>query len=137
MHQEFYLSWMCCGVIGVRVLVCCRLGEEYENITTTALSPPANTAELMDFIAYVRKVENETVFLMENRMRQICKYMLFLADYTTFTPVEMKQNCTTFQWYLRMPSVFDEHRLIVEQKTVEYQEFLKVSTACVFTSWKC
>jgi dynein heavy chain len=128
---------MCCGVIGVRVLVCCRLGEEYENITTTALSPPANTAELMDFIAYVRKVENETVFLMENRMRQICKYMLFLADYTTFTPVEMKQNCTTFQWYLRMPSVFDEHRLIVEQKTVEYQEFLKVSTACVFTSWKC
>jgi dynein heavy chain len=53
--------------------------------------------------------------------------MLFLADYTTFTPVEMKQNCATFQWYLRMPSVFDEHRQIVEQKTAEYQELLRVS----------
>ena len=120
----------------MNVLVCCRLGEEYENITTTALSPPANTAELTDFIAYVWKVESETVFLMEDRMREICKYMLFLADYTAFTPAEMKQNCLTFQLYLHMPSVFDEHRLIVEQKTVEYQEFLKVSTACVFTSWK-
>jgi dynein heavy chain len=112
----------------VSVDVCCRLGEEYENIAATALSAPANTAELTDFIAYVRKVESETVFLMEDRMREICKYMLFLADYTTFTPVEMKQNSATFQWYLHMPSVFDEHRLIVNQKTVEYQEFLKVST---------
>lgn len=120
----------------MNVLVCCRLGEEYENITTKALSPPANTAELMDFIAYAQKVESETVFLMEDRLREICKYMLFLADYTTFTPVEMKQNCLTFQLYLHMPSVFDKHRLIVEQRTVEYQEFLKVSTAFVFSFWK-
>ncbi|XP_033607299.1 dynein heavy chain 7, axonemal isoform X2 [Cryptotermes secundus] len=106
--------------------LCKQLGEEYEDIANKALTPPTNTAELMDFIVYVQKVENETVFLMEGRLREICKYMLFLADYTTFTPVEVKQNCTTFQWYLRMPSIFDEHRLIVEQKTTEYQEFLRV-----------
>ena len=80
----------------------------------------------MEFIAYVHKVETETVYIMENRLRDICKYMLFVVDYTSFSPVEMKQNCTTFQWYLHMPSIFDEHRVIVEQKTVEYQDHLKV-----------
>jgi dynein heavy chain len=117
--------------------MCYRLGEEYEDTAAKALTPPANTAELMDFITYVQKVENETVFLMEDRLREICKYMLFLADYTTFTPAEMKQNCTTFQWYLRMTSIFDEHRLIVEQKTNEYQEFLRVSMADIFTHIAC
>jgi dynein heavy chain len=119
------------------ICVCYRLGEEYEDIAAKAVTPPTNTAELMDFIAYVQKVENQTVFLMEDRLREICKYMLFLADYTTFTPVEVKQNCTTFQWYLHMPSIFDEHRLIVEQKTTEYQEFLRVRMAHIFMSLKC
>lgn len=31
----------------------------------------------------------------------------------------------TFQWYLKMPSVFHENLQIVEQKTVEYQELLR------------
>ncbi|PSN56752.1 Dynein heavy chain 7 [Blattella germanica] len=105
--------------------LCKQLGEEYEDIATQALTPPENTAKLMEFIAYVQKVENETVFVMENRLREICKYMLFLVDYTAFSPVELKQNCTTFQWYLRMPSIFDEHRLIVEQKMQEYQASLQ------------
>jgi dynein heavy chain len=125
---------MWCSIIGVSVCECYRLGEEYEEISAKALTPPANTAELMDFIAYVQKVENETVFCMENRLREICKYMLFLADYTTFTQVEMKQNSSTFQWYLHMTSVFDEHRQIVEQKSAEYQELLRVSVANIFTS---
>ncbi|XP_069698472.1 dynein axonemal heavy chain 7 [Periplaneta americana] len=106
-------------------VLCKKLGEEYEAIATKALTPPNNTAELMDLISYVHKMENETVFVMEDRLREIAKYLVFLVDYTSFTPVEVKQNCTTFQWYLRMPSVFDEHRQIVEEKTAEYQDFLK------------
>lgn len=42
-----------------------------------------------------------------------------------YTPLEIKQNSTTFQWYLRMPSVFKQNQEIVEEKTVEYQELLK------------
>ncbi|XP_021921863.1 dynein heavy chain 7, axonemal isoform X5 [Zootermopsis nevadensis] len=106
--------------------LCRQLGEEYEEISAKTLTLPANTAELMDFITYVQNMENKTVLLMENWLREICKYMLFLADYTTFTQVEMKQNSSTFQWYLRMPTIFDEHRQIVEQKSAEYQEFLRL-----------
>lgn len=46
-------------------------------------------------------------------------------DQTIYTPLEIKQNSMTFQWYLKMASVFKENRKIIEDKTVEYQEFLK------------
>lgn len=50
---------------------------------------------------------------------------LWLMDQTIYTPLEIKQNSVTFQWYLKMPSVFDENQKIIEQKTMEYQELLK------------
>lgn len=46
-------------------------------------------------------------------------------DYTIYTPLEIKQNSKTFQWYMRMPSVFKQNQEIVDEKTVEYQELLK------------
>lgn len=46
-------------------------------------------------------------------------------DETIYTPLEIKQNSMTFQWYLKMPSVFKENRKIIDDKTIEYQEFLK------------
>ncbi|XP_068083304.1 dynein axonemal heavy chain 7 [Anabrus simplex] len=104
---------------------CQELCSEYEDIVSKILTPPANTAELMDSIAYVQKVETDTVFQLEDKLREVCTYILFLVDYTTFTQAEMKQNSTAFQWYDRMPNIFEDHRLIVEQKTIEYQESLK------------
>lgn len=46
-------------------------------------------------------------------------------DYTIYTPLEIKQNSKTFQWYMRMSSVFKQNQEIVDEKTVEYQELLK------------
>lgn len=46
-------------------------------------------------------------------------------DQTIYTPLEIKQNSITFQWYLKMPSVFLQNQQIVEQKTIEYQELLR------------
>ena len=103
-----------------------RLGEEYAEIAERALTVPGSTEELMSLIEYVQGVENETVVEMEDRIRIVMAYMLFLADYTAYSPIEMKHNSITLQWYNRMPSVFDENRAMCEQKTVEFQEALKV-----------
>lgn len=46
-------------------------------------------------------------------------------DQTIYTPLEIKQNSQTFQWYLKMASIFEQNQEIVEQKTVEYQELLR------------
>lgn len=82
----------------------------------------------MALIEYVQGVESETVVEMEDRIRIVMSYMLFLADYTTYSPIEMKHNSITLQWYNRMPNIFDENRAMCEQKTVEFQDGLKVWT---------
>lgn len=55
------------------------------------------------------------------------KYILFLSDYATFSTGEIKANSSAFQWYARMPSVFEDHRKMVEQKSTDFQDALKVS----------
>lgn len=83
-----------------------RLGEEYQTITDKALGIPKTTAELMDLIAYVNEVETVTLYQMEERLREVLKYMLFLSDHALFTPVEMKQNNMTFWWYVLLYYTF-------------------------------
>lgn len=46
-------------------------------------------------------------------------------DQTLYSPLEIKQDSITFQWYIKMPSVFKENREIIAEKTIEYQEFLR------------
>lgn len=81
----------------------------------------------MALIEYVRVVECQTVFEMEDRLKEVMSYILFLSDYTIISAIEMKQNSLTFQWYNKMASVLEENRRIVEEKTLEYQQSLKVS----------
>lgn len=50
---------------------CKQLGEEYASIAEKALSTPRNTEELMEHISYVYKVENEIVYEMEDRLREV------------------------------------------------------------------
>lgn len=46
-------------------------------------------------------------------------------DQTTYTPLEVKQNSVTFQWYLKMPEIFVENQQIINLKTTEYQDLLE------------
>lgn len=75
-----------------------RLGEQYQAISDKALSIPENTAELMDLIKYVGDVETKTLIEMEDQLREVMNYILFLSDHVIFTPVEMKHNNIAFQW---------------------------------------
>ncbi|XP_044576956.1 dynein axonemal heavy chain 7 [Cotesia glomerata] len=100
------------------------IGEDYESIAEKALGTPATTRELMDLKAFVVKAETEMIIDLENRLREIIKYVQFLSDYTLLTPVELKTNNFAFQWYHKMQGIFEEHRKIVEAKTGEYQEAL-------------
>ncbi|ERL86097.1 hypothetical protein D910_03511 [Dendroctonus ponderosae] len=103
--------------------LCKQLGEEYQAISDKALSVPTNTAELMDLIKFVNEVETVTLYQMEDRLREVMDYMIFLADHCIFTPVEMKQNNIT---YLHMPKVIEEHRQMIDSKMEEFQAQLTV-----------
>lgn len=75
-----------------------RLGDEYEAIYNKALNIPNVTSELIALIAYVNNVEAVDVVQMEDRLREVLKYLLFLSDHMIVSPVDVKQNNTTFNW---------------------------------------
>ncbi|XP_032591888.1 dynein axonemal heavy chain 7 [Drosophila grimshawi] len=102
-----------------------RLGKEYDTIAKKALTVPKDTAELMELKAYVVHAEENLVPEMEARLKVNMSEILWLMDHTLYSPLEIKNNSNSFQWYLKLASVFDQHRVIIAEKVIEYQELLK------------
>lgn len=100
--------------------------DEFETIAEKCLTTPTNTAHLMELKAYVQKAENETVLELEKRLMQARYRLEFLLDHCSLTPSEIRSNNETFSWIDRLPNIFEEHKLIVSDKTVQFQEALKV-----------
>ncbi|XP_058246874.1 dynein axonemal heavy chain 7-like [Hemibagrus wyckioides] len=75
--------------------------------------------------AYINNVEAEEMPKLEHQLTDSMNRLCFLAGYE-FSPIDISLNKETFQWYMRIPSIFDEHREIAKEKTVQFQEFLKL-----------
>ncbi|XP_073981598.1 dynein axonemal heavy chain 7-like isoform X2 [Rhodnius prolixus] len=102
-----------------------NLGRTYENIAAQLRTPPKSTAELVQLIEYSLKVETKTLFELEEQLRNIMSYILYLSDYTPLTPAELKQNTICFLWYTKMRSVLLDNKKVVEKAKLEFQEKLK------------
>ena len=81
----------------------------------------------MDLKAFVQKAETETVFELEKRLMQARFRLDFLLDNCTFAPGEIRSNNSTFSWYEKLPRIFEDHKSIVADKTVQFQDALKVN----------
>lgn len=79
--------------------------------------------------AYVKKVETQDMLEIEQKLVEAKDRLSFLVDYANFSPVDMRLNSSTFQWFMRLPEVFEEHRQIIKEKTDQYQDGLKVRIA--------
>ena len=80
----------------------------------------------MELREYIANVEKKEIFKLEKQLILSKDRLAFLVDYASFSPAEMRLNSSTFQWHERMPEIFNEHRQIVDEKTSQYQEGLKV-----------
>ena len=96
-------------------------------IAEKALSIPENTEALMQLKEFMKKVETDTIYQLEKKLTQAKNRLRFLVDYAQFSPAEMRMNSSTFLWNARMPTVFEEHKVIINEKKVQYEEGLKVS----------
>ncbi|XP_071743282.1 dynein axonemal heavy chain 7-like [Lepeophtheirus salmonis] len=103
-----------------------QLCERFEKISKTALSAPNNTEELVELKSKVNHIKNVIMLNMEKGLKEAARRLVFLSDYLQFTTAEMKSNTKTFQWQAKMPKVFDEHKKIIGEKTLEYQKALKL-----------
>lgn len=77
----------------------------------------------------MNKVETAEMPLLEQRLADSNTQLCFLMDFVTLSPLDMKLNAKTIQWFKRMPSIFKEHRRIISEKTEQYQSALKVCAA--------
>ncbi|XP_074662516.1 dynein axonemal heavy chain 7-like [Tubulanus polymorphus] len=102
------------------------LCDEYEAIAEKAMTTPANTEQLIELKEYINKVETVTIFELENRLMDAKDRLAFLVEHTSFSPAEMRLNSSTFTWHGRMPDIFREHKMIVDEKRVQYEESLKL-----------
>ncbi|KAK1121659.1 hypothetical protein K0M31_009971 [Melipona bicolor] len=101
------------------------IGNEYQRIVDRALSVPINTRELIDLRKFINITETETTGELENRLREIIKYIRVLSDFSILSPVELKINNFAFQWYYKLADIFEQHRAIVVSKIGEFQNILK------------
>uniref|UniRef100_A0A1Y1JUH1 Dynein heavy chain linker domain-containing protein n=1 Tax=Photinus pyralis TaxID=7054 RepID=A0A1Y1JUH1_PHOPY len=104
--------------------ICKGLSDQFQSISDRILTVPANTAELMNLLNFVKEVEQKTLQIMEEKLAVVMKYILFLSDHTLFTMAEMKQNTLSFLWNARFPKVLESHRQMADRKIVEFQELL-------------
>lgn len=112
-----------------------RLCDDYEQIAEKALTTPSNTEHLMELKAYIEKVESDIIFTMEKRLMESKDRLTFLSDFAQFSPAEMRLNASVFKWHGRMPTIFEEHKMIVSDRRTQYEEALKVcclSFVCLF-----
>lgn len=72
------------------------------------------------------KVEAEEMPQLEMKLQESNSRLCFLVDYVTFSLTDIHLNSKTFQCHARMPSVFDQHREIIKEKTNQFQNGLKV-----------
>ena len=82
----------------------------------------------MELKKTIQKAESETVFELEKKLFQARIRLEFLLDNTNMSPAQIRSNNQTFSWNDRMPQIFEEHKTIINEKSVQFQEALKVST---------
>ena len=80
----------------------------------------------MDLKQKVLKAETETVFELEKKLFAARMRLDFLLDTTSLSPAQLRSNNQTFSWNDRLPQVFEEHKTIVNEKTLQFQDALKV-----------
>uniref|UniRef100_A0A665VEB7 Dynein axonemal heavy chain 7 n=1 Tax=Echeneis naucrates TaxID=173247 RepID=A0A665VEB7_ECHNA len=102
-----------------------KLCIEFEKIAEKALSTPPDTQKLMELKAFMNNVETTELPMLEETLSESNTQLCFLMDFVTLSPVDMKLNTETVQWFKRMPSIFKEHRQIINEKTEQYQSGLK------------
>nr|DBA34563.1 TPA: hypothetical protein GDO54_002113 [Pyxicephalus adspersus] len=103
-----------------------RLCNEFEKIAEKALSTPPNTQELMELKEYIKKVEAQDMLDLEQKLVESKNRLTFLVDYVSMSPSDIRLNNNTFQWHDRMGSIFEEHRKIIDEKSKQYQDGLKL-----------
>ena len=103
-----------------------KITQDLSEITTKALTTPMNTAHLMDLKAEVYNMENEKIPELEKTLIDLLKQLNFLLNTVLVQAKDMELSTSTMNWYRRMPDVFMEHAVLIEEKQQQFKDDLKL-----------
>ncbi|XP_010073247.1 PREDICTED: dynein heavy chain 7, axonemal-like, partial [Pterocles gutturalis] len=103
-----------------------RLCDEFERISEKAHTAPSNTEELVELKASMQKVETCDMLELEQKLAYSLNCVAFLVECVNFSPADIRLNSNVFQWHARMPGIFEEHRKIIQERTEQLQDSLKI-----------
>ncbi|KAL6424718.1 hypothetical protein ACFW04_009996 [Cataglyphis niger] len=79
----------------------------------------------MELIKFIQITNDVTAQKLELKLLNVMEHILFLSDYWLFSQKEIENNSTAFQWYHKLPQILESNRIIMEKKTLEFQNALK------------
>lgn len=86
----------------------------------------------MELIDYMKNVEQFSLKSIGTKLREILESVIFLSDCWLLTEEEIDANNLVFQWYHKMPEILENNKVIIENKTQEFQDLLR-GTNILFT----
>ncbi|KAM4730848.1 dynein axonemal heavy chain 7 [Anableps anableps] len=102
------------------------LCEEFEKISEKALSTPPDTLKMVEQKTYIQKIIITEMPRLEQQLADSNRQLCSLMDFITLSPEDLELNARTVHWFQRMPSIFEEHQQIIDEKTELYQSALKL-----------
>ncbi|KAK7833318.1 hypothetical protein U0070_017317 [Myodes glareolus] len=90
--------------------------NQYNTIAEKVSEIPANTAELVALIEYLRKSSDVTVFKLRRQLRDASERLEFLMDYADLPHDDIKLNSTLFLWPDQIEDVFENSRNLLLSK---------------------
>lgn len=80
----------------------------------------------------MQKLETSDMLELGQKVADVAARLAFLVGCVRLSPADIQTNSNVFQWYTRMPGIFEEHRRMIKEKTDEFQEDLKVCNKTIF-----
>lgn len=74
----------------------------------------------------MNKAELEMLPELEQQMNLAKRHLFLLFDFATLSPQEVRLNSSTFSWSGHIVEVVQECRQIIEAKTQQFQESLRL-----------
>ncbi len=71
-------------------------------------------------------MKDKDIVELEEKVLETKQRVLFLINHTNLTKSEIHLNTETFNWYNRMPKIFEENEEIMQQSRKEAEDGLKV-----------
>ncbi|NXL48091.1 DYH7 protein, partial [Podilymbus podiceps] len=92
-----------------------KICSEFEAIKERALKVPETTEEMVETIAYIKKVKTKGIQDLLLRIKECCRQMNYFLDVFLFSPEDIALNATVLLWPKMINPIFDEHDDLIEQ----------------------